>query len=332
MKLTKGLTALLIIGSLTTAVATTTRVFAADSSSSSTSSTNVQTTVLSKSYIVYGAGASNHTEIANVLGATSDYTALTTTGTDASYIGLSGVADSTMISSVSLTPATTGAGTLVNIKDYDGQNNITTVTSQQYAMAATMAGVNDIIINVTSDKSVTGEAALAGVYKALAADGISLNEENTQAANSVLSATSDAIADNSDDKSYPGKLTSAVTDTSADLAEKKQAGTTITLNIIGNTLNTNLEKQGIADQTSDTAKTAIVNSLKLVVNAPISDSKSFVENAQNLADKLKNSTGDLMAKAKDFANSADAKQATNWFVEHVVNPVKNWIQSIFSKN
>ncbi|MDR3189657.1 MAG: DUF1002 domain-containing protein [Lactobacillaceae bacterium] len=333
MKKTTILLTILAAATLTTAsTAVTTAMFqptlvSADTTDSS--STTVQTKALSKAYVVYGAGSSDRSEVGKILGATTDYTELTTTGSDGSYLGLSGVSDSAMISSVSLAPAKAGTGTLVNIYKYNGQNTITQVTSQQYAMAATMAGVKDIIINVTANQPVTGEAALAGVYKALATDGIQLDQENTTAANSLLSSTSTAIQENKDDADYPGKLTAAVTDSAAELAEKKQAGTNITINVIGNTFNTNLTKQGIANQTSEAAKSAIVTSLQAVNAAPISDSKEFVDNAKGVADTLKNSAGDIMAKAKDFANSQDAKKAANWFVQNIWNPLVSWVKSIF---
>ncbi|WP_242051008.1 DUF1002 domain-containing protein [Weissella confusa] len=286
---------------------------------------------MSKSYVVYGAGASDQSTLASTLGVTDNYTKLTTTGADAAtYLNISGVADSAMISSVSIAPAEPGTGTLVNIKDYNGQNNITQVTSQQYAMAATMAGVNDVIITVTANSKVSGEAALAGVYKALATDGINLDESNTTAANDMLSATQTAVNENANDSSYPGKLTSAVTTTAGELAEKKQDGTNITVNVAINQLNVNLDKQGIAGKTSEAAVQQMGQALVGVANAPISDSKAFVDNAKDLSNKLENSAGDIMAKAKDFANSEDVKEAANWFVTNIWNPLVNFFKGLFN--
>ncbi|MFR6559657.1 MAG: DUF1002 domain-containing protein, partial [Weissella confusa] len=207
---------------------------------------------------------------------------------------------------------------------------ITQVTSQQYAMAATMAGVNDVIITVTANSKVSGEAALAGVYKALATDGINLDESNTTAANDMLSATQTAVNENANDSSYPGKLTSAVTTTAGELAEKKQDGTNITVNVAINQLNVNLDKQGIAGKTSEAAVQQMGQALVGVANAPISDSKAFVDNAKDLSNKLENSAGDIMAKAKDFANSEDVKEAANWFVTNIWNPLVNFFKGLFN--
>jgi len=298
----------------------------------SAAATGEQKHALSKAYVVYGDATQQKYQVAQTLGVNSNYTQLTTKGADASYIGLNNVSDSVMISSVALAPGKEGTGTLVNIESFEGKNNITQVTAQQYAMAATMAGVKDVIITVTANSPVSGEAALAGVYKALEEDGAKLNSENTSAANSVLSSTSDAIADNSDDKNYAGKLTSAVTKTTGEVAKEKQDGKDITINIIIDKLIVNLDKQGIKNQTNDTHINAIANSIQMVNKAPISDSGDFVKASSNLADKLSNSAGDLMAKAKDFANSQDAKDAANWFTIHIWEPIKNFFSGLFGGN
>lgn len=294
--------------------------------------TGEQQHALKQPYVVYGAAAQQKHQIAQTLGVTSNYTQLTTKGVDGAYLGLQGVADSVMISSVALAPGNEGAGNLVNIESFEGKNNITQVTAQQYAMAATMAGVKDVVITVTANSPVSGEAALAGVYKALEVDGVALDNDNTTAANNVLSSTSEAIAENAGDKKYAGKLTSAVTETTGEVAKEKQDGKNVTINVIIDKLIINLDKQGIKDQTNDMHITAIANSIQLVNNAPISESADFVKTTSQLADTLSKSAGDLMAKAKDFANSQDAKEVANWFTIHIWEPIKNFFSGLFGGN
>ncbi|GAK30900.1 predicted secreted protein [Weissella oryzae SG25] len=346
MKSKNLIASILVIGTVTTAVTTVVTISEptltsawADTNTttqdtgSATSATSSQVHTLSKSYVVYGAGASQQSTLSTILGVTNNYQQLTTTGADAAqYLGLSGVADSAMISSVAVAPAEPGTGILVNIKDFNGQNNITQVTSQQYSMAATMAGVKDVIITVSANQPVSGEAALAGVYKALSTDGATIDPTNTTAANNVMSATQSAINANPNDKSYAGKLTSAVTQTAGQVAQKKQDGQTINVNIIINQLNINLQKQGIANKTSDAQVQSIATALQGVADAPISNSSAFVSQAKNLAGRLSGSVGNIMAQAKDFANSADVKQAANWFIANVWNPVVSWFQSIFGQS
>jgi len=242
-------------------------------------------------------------------------------------LSAAGTTDDSMISAVSLAPADPWTGVKVNIAKYNVSNNITEVTSQQYAMVAPMAGVKDVIITVTADKSVSGESALTGVYKALAADGLTLNSQNTQAANGVLDVTQPAIDSNSSDKKYPGM--SAVGSVSSDLAKQRQNGNELATKAdIEEMLQKALAKQGIANQTSSTQITNIAIALRQGQKAPVSTSKTYIKNVTNVADSLANSIGDKMASVKDFANSADAKQAENFIVQiwhNVVNFFKGLI-------
>ncbi|GAK47222.1 predicted secreted protein [Secundilactobacillus oryzae JCM 18671] len=301
-------------------------------SADATSESAVQTKALSKPYVVYGAGLASEDKdaIADALGVKSNYEALTATGSDyATYLNSAGTTDASMISSVSLAPADPGTGVKVNIEKYNGKNNITQVTAQQYAMVATMAGVKDVIITVTADKAVSGESALTGVYKALATDGLSLNKENTQAANDVLDATQPAINQNSDDSSYPGKLMAAVGDVSGKLAKQRQSDNSLATKAdIQEMLNTALKKQGIENQTPSTSINNIVIALSNVQKAPVSTTKTYITNVTNAADNIKNSIGDKMASVKDFANSADAKKALN-FVQQIWQKIVDFFTNLF---
>lgn len=323
----KKITILTLIVSLLASLSGSLSALAAESSTTKT---------LNSAYIVYGAGTSTEARenIAKVLGSDSSFKTLTATAADYNtYIakGSSETTDAAMISSVAIAPGDPGSGVKVNIKDYNGENNITSVTAQQYAMVAQMAGVTDVTIVVTANRAVSGESALTGVYKALAQDGIDLNSENTATANEMLSATKPAIEANKDDASYPGKLMAAVGNVSKDLVKDKQNGQELaTKQDIQDMLNTALEKQGIKDQTTSDQVSQISVALYNFQNAPISSSKTYINNVTNTINNVKNSTGDLMNKAKDWANSAQAKeavdQAKGWFTRFI-----EWIKGLFGQ-
>lgn len=294
-----------------TAHADTTTTSSSDTTDESSSSQAVQTKALSSAYVVYGAGVaqSDRSSIGSALGISDNYKTLTSTASDYNqYIGNGTTSDAAMISSVSIAPADPGTGVKVNIVKYDGNSNITKVTAQQYAMVATMAGVNDVIITVTANKAVSGEAALAGVYKALATDGIQLSSENTSAANSVLEATQPAIDANSDDSKYPGKLMAAVGSVSKELAQQRQDDNDYATKAeVQEMLAKALKKYGIDDSTPSSSQTTIVNALIQVQKAPVSSSKTYISNVTNVTKSVKNSVGSAMAKLSDFANSSDGK-------------------------
>lgn len=64
----------------------------------------------------------------------------------------------------------------VQILPYQQQNNITTITANQYTNAALTAGIKSCNIYVTSTVPIDGSGALAGVYKALKEQGEITNQ------------------------------------------------------------------------------------------------------------------------------------------------------------
>ena len=116
----KKITILTLIVSLLASLSGSLSALAAESSTTKT---------LNSAYIVYGAGTSTEARenIAKVLGSDSSFKTLTATAADYNtYIakGSSETTDAAMISSVAIAPGDPGSGVKVNIKDYNGENNI----------------------------------------------------------------------------------------------------------------------------------------------------------------------------------------------------------------
>lgn len=299
------------------------------SASSASSASQNQTHTLKKSYVVYGAGAADKDELNQVLAVGDDFINLTATASDyQKYINPNGsTTNAAMVSSVSIVPTDPSSGVQVNVKKFNGDNNITKVTAQQYAMVAQMAGVTDVTIIVSANRPVSGESALTGVYKAIAADGVDLDSQNTQSANQMLDATNGAIEANKDDSSYPGKLMAAVGDTTKSINQQKKQGETPTKTEIQATFNQNLQERNIYNQTKNYTG-PIINALVQFNNSPISSSKDYSSHVSDTIKNVKNSSGDIMNKAKKFLNSADGQaaqqKAISWWDKFV-----NWLRSWF---
>ena len=328
-KLTKVLIASTLMTSLLAVPLSQSTVYAAETASSSNNGASTQTHTLNKSYVVYGAGAADKSKLDNVLAVDDNFTTLTATASDyQKYINPNGsTTNAAMVSSVAIVPTDPGSGIKVNVKKFNGEDNITKVTAQQYAMVAQMAGVTDVTITVSANRAVSGESALTGVYKAIAADGVSLNEQNTQSANQMLTATNGAIEANKDDSKYPGKLMAAVGDTTKEINQQKKQGNTPTQNDIQTTLNQKLEARNIYNETKNYEQ-PIINALVQFNNAPISSSKDYSSHVTDTINNVKNSSGDMMNKAKKFLNSKDGQavkqEAQSWWTRFV-----NWIRSWF---
>ena len=328
-KLTKILLASTLTFSLLAVPVTQTSVLAAETTNSESSSSNsTQTHTLNKSYVVYGAGAADKSELDNVLAVDDNFTNLTATASDyQKYINPNGsTTNAAMVSSVAIVPTDPGSGIKVNVKKFNGEDNITKVTAQQYAMVAQMAGVTDVTITVSANRAVSGESALTGVYKAIAAVGVGLNEQNTQSANQMLTATNSAIEANKDDSKYPGKLMAAVGDTTKEINQQKKQGNTPTQNDIQTTFNQKLEARNIYNETKNYEQ-PIINALVQFNNSPISSSKDYSSHVTDTINNVKNSSGDMMNKAKKFLNSKDGQaiqqEAQSWWTR-LVNWVRSW--------
>ena len=313
--------------SISTAVASSassTNVATNDNTDTDSTQVANQSHTLQRTYVVIGSGVQDSDAVTQALGGESSDTQLTTNGAEVDqYANLSGITDAQVQSSVRIQSATPGTGTKVNIVNFNGNNNITAITAQQYALAANASGVKDAIITVTSPRAVDGSGALAGVYVALAQDGVALNPQNTNAANALMQSTSSAIADNTDDASYPGKLTSSVAQAAAKGAEQVQNNETPTPE---ENLDNALQSNGISDSTSQSARQPIIIALTQMQEAPISQTKTFITNMNNVSNFLADAKGNTMALANDIAGSGIWAKVTSFF-----QGLKLWFTQIFNR-
>ena len=142
----------------------------------------IDTTVINEKWgkptFVYGGGLSEAqiTETAELLEIENrdNVNSMPVTGEDLKRYLSEGEGDtSSMISSVLVQKQDADSGVEVIVKTPD---NITQITSEQYANAAITAGVTDAQIIVASVSRVTGESALTGIYKAFDANGEDLDQ------------------------------------------------------------------------------------------------------------------------------------------------------------
>lgn len=163
---------------------------------------NVAETPWSKPTFVYGAGL-NSQEIlttANHLGISGeDLLQMNIDSKDIQrYIGKT-ASDKGMISSALVTRLKDGEGVKVEIKTPD---NITEITEIMYANAAITAGIKDIRIDVAAVRPVTGSSALTGVYKAMEANGVLLDEDRMVVAQDELDTVNDITQENTDNDKF----------------------------------------------------------------------------------------------------------------------------------
>lgn len=101
-----------------------------------------------------------------------------------------------LMSSIRIQQTSEGDGLNINIDESLG--NIRLLSEEAYQNALLTSGITDADVTIAAASDVTGESALAGVYKAYAAQGEEIDPEKTQNAQEELNAISDITSENSD--------------------------------------------------------------------------------------------------------------------------------------
>lgn len=303
--------------------------FNAPSSYKTVTNNQYQKRSLQHSYIVYGSGTlnKNKKDVENALAENNllqDANKSIVNANDVyKVLGISDLSDTNVHSSVAIAPAKKGTGVLVNINDYNGKNNITMITAQQYALAAQLSGVNDVIITVTADQPIGGQGALAGLYLALQRDGIKISQQNIAAANQVITATQHPVIANANDVKYSGKLNSAIAQTAKDIA----ISSNVQNNDIKNQLNNNLQKNGILNKTSNNDQEQIATALNLINQTKYAHTQQFKRVMNTASDNLSNSQTNNMAQLSDYQEANLKDKLVGYY-----NTAKQWVLSHLGQN
>lgn len=171
----------------------------------------------------------------------------------------------------------------------DTPDNITKVTSEQYQNAAITAGIKNAEIHIASVDQVTGEGALAGIYKAYEEKGNDLNAEDIQNSNQEMNDLGRISEENKGKDGYSDEaLNASIADIKEQLADIKQnQDKQITQQQVEDTVNKVLDERGLSEILSENQIQMINNNMVNVANsnALTSDPKAFKQNAK---DVLKN--------------------------------------------
>ncbi|WP_432788234.1 DUF1002 domain-containing protein [Lactiplantibacillus plantarum] len=231
-----------------------------------------------------------------------------------SFTSSSGVWSSAMIQKTS-----SGSGINVKILNYNGSNNITTITANQYKNAALTAGITDANIYVTSATPIDGSGALAGVYAAYAKSGNSLNTKQVTAAQDELSTLSGITQANKSKDGYTdSQLNNAVTGAKKEMAQK---GSNITKNEITTIVNQQITNNNLTNVITNNQKTEIINLLVKIRDSGALDSSSFKTQANSL---MKN----IQSNAKGVFSKLNTKENQN-LLQKMWSAIVNFFSSIF---
>lgn len=236
-----------------------------------------------------------------------NYQTITVTGSDlVKYLNPSGdnfTTSSGVWSSAMIQKTSSGSGINVKILDYDGKNNITTITANQYKNAALTAGISDANIYVTSAIPIDGSGALAGVYAAYAKNGNALNQKQVNAAQDEMNTLSGITQDNKNKKGYSdAQLNKAVAGAKNEMAKQ---GQNITDSQIRDIVNNQININHLGDTINNNQKNQIVNLLIEIRDSGALKDGNFKQQASKLSSQIQNG-------AKNIFNKFNTQENRNW--------------------
>lgn len=252
-----------------------------------------------------------------------NYQTITVTGSElVRYLNPSGdnfTTSSGVWSSAMIQKTSSGSGINVKILDYNGRNNITTITANQYKNAALTAGITDANIYVTSAIPIDGSGALAGVYAAYAKNGNALNQKQVNAAQDEMNTLSGITQDNKNKKGYSdAQLNNAVAGAKSEMAKQGQnisdsqirdiVNNQININHLGNTINNNQKNQ-------------IINLLIEIRDSGALKSSDFKGQASKLSSQIENS-------AKNIFNKFNTPENRSW-LQQLWDSIVNFFSHMF---
>ena len=253
----------------------------------------------------------------------ANYQTITVTGSDlVKYLNPSGdnfTTNSGVWSSAMIQKTSAGSGINVKILDYDGKNNITTITANQYKNAALTAGISDANIYVTSAIPIDGSGALAGVYAAFAKNGDALNQKQVNAAQDEMNTRSGITRENKSKDGYSdAQLNNAVAGAKSDMAK---IGNNISDSQIRDIVNNQIKINHLGNTINNNQKNQIVNILIEVRDSGALKNKNFKAQAAELSKQIEKN-------AQNIFNKFNTPENRNWF-QQIWDSVVNFFSHLF---
>jgi len=267
----------------------------------------------------------------------SNATQLTVNGaTLVKYLNPSGSSftESSGVWSSALVQKTNNGGINVTIVPYNGTNNITTITADQYRNAALTGGVRNANLYITSAVKIDGSGALAGVYAAFAQNGENLNNQQINAAQQEVNTLSSITQANKGKDGYTDKqLNNAVAGAKQQMASQSNNGQqTLSQNQIGNIVDSQLKQNNLTTIINNNQRQLIINLLVNVQKAGSLKNTDFKAQAGKLADSIQNSAKGLFDKLNSSLNTQENRNFLQKIWDGIVSffsGIVQWVRSMF---
>lgn len=233
----------------------------------------------------------------------------------ANFVGGEPTSTEDMISSALVIKEKTGTGVHVEIKTPE---NITRVTKEQYAGAAITAGVGDVRILIASPFAVTGESALAGVYKAFELNGEKLSSGAMKLAQEELEVVAGITGESKDKDDFDAdKLAQAMVDIKEEIIAVIEKEGQISREEIRRIIEEILEKLHLSSYISTVYIDKIEN---YFVKFSLTEGLDFTK----MKEQLESLSKELAPKIKEILAEAEA----SGFVDRLLNFFKGFFEKL----
>ncbi|MCK1977047.1 DUF1002 domain-containing protein [Jeotgalicoccus huakuii] len=229
--------------------------------------------------------------------------------------------NSVLMSSIRIQQTSEGSGLNINIDESLG--NITMISEETYQNALLTSGITDADVTIAAAQDVTGESALAGVYKAYTAQGEEIDPEKTQNAQDELDAISDITNENSNVEGFTQvQLNKVITEVKVEIINNFNGD--VSEEQIRSILDEKLAENGLEGLLSQEQIDRLVEIFNSIKDSGIftgEEAQRLVDSSEDLLNRITSS--DSFQDAKDSASElgrdiADSEEV-NSFMEALRN-------------
>ncbi|HJE19447.1 MAG TPA: DUF1002 domain-containing protein [Aliicoccus persicus] len=236
-------------------------------------------------------------------------------------------ANNILKSSIRIQQRNEGHGLDLTINEEMGR--ITQITPQMYQNALITSGITDAVVVIGAAEDVTGESALAGIYKAFAEQGEEVNEEYTQNAQQELNVINNITQQNINvDGFSQEQLNKMITEIKINIIDE---GGDLSEEQIRNIVNDQMERNGLDGILTETQVNNIINIVIQIQNSGIFQSEEanrLLDSSRDLVNQITSSDAFDQAKEQAAQIGKEIQESGVW--QNFLNALQDFIDLILN--
>lgn len=208
-------------------------------------------------------------------------------------------------------------------------DNITRVTTTQYANALITAGATNVNVQVASPKPVTGESALTGVYKAYSEKGQGLDKARMEVAQEEISTVTGIVEANKQEQKFNEEsLNKAVIEIKEGLAKEALKEDGVGEDVARLIVNQAVQRNGLSPFITQEQQDKLIDYALTYARTGAVNDKTVSENLGLLTNEVKDN---VLAKSKEIGSKLNEtlQDESFWsnvkqFFSDVFQTIKGW--------